>query len=256
MKNFLLIVEGKKTEPTIFETIFRDLGYSVIKEDKKLSLSSEFSDLKSKTLQSTKDNIVIVQGPKNRIDELITFFEDNSNDIQRIFTNLKITFSGVFWIYDVNHTSSENLTKMFNMYQSEDTGMLLVSSPCIEVMAVPNFNEELILEHLKQYKAIVNTFCELNYKCHAKEYIIKKFYKLAVEILDKNVKEFNEENILEHPRLIITKINKENYRTLTTVIYRYYTTVVYVAVAFVLGLTKEINNYQIVRRYFIRKGGK
>ena len=97
---------------------------------------------------------------------------------------------------------------------------------------------------------------EKNFKCNAREHIIKNFYNLAVIVLDKNVNDFNEENILEHPNLVINKINKENKRTSKTVVYRYYTTVIYVAVAYILGLTKEINNYKVVRRYFIRKGGK
>lgn len=256
MKNFLLIVEGIKTEPTIFETIFTDLGYRVIIEGERLNLSSEFKDLAKKTLGTKKDNVVIIQGPKNRINELITLFEDSTNDINRIFDDFKVLFSGIFWIYDVDHTSNESLIKMLNRYQSETEGMLLVSSPCIEVLAIPNFNEEVILEHLKQFKTIANILCEKNFKCNAREHIIKNFYNLAVIVLDKNVNDFNEENILEHPNLVINKINKENKRTSKTVVYRYYTTVIYVAVAYILGLTKEINNYKVVRRYFIRKGGK
>ena len=72
----------------------------------------------------------------------------------------------------------------------------------------------------------------------------------------KKKEDFNEENIMEHPRLIIDKINSLNKRMnckdkeKSYVIYNYLTTVVYVFIAYINGLTKEINNYSLVRDFF------
>ena len=138
MKNYLLIVEGEVTESTIFEYIFNKLGYSVNKIEGKLTLSNDFKDLIVKSLIEDKDSVTIIQGPKNRINELIKLFENEQYDIKRIFTNLNINFAAVFWIYDVDHTSCENLSKMLNRYNNENDGLLLVSSPCIEILSRPN----------------------------------------------------------------------------------------------------------------------
>ena len=64
---------------------------------------------------------------------------------------------------------------------------------------------------------------------------------------------------MEHPQLIISKINEDNKRVnypkdsplKSYVIYNYLTTVVYVFLAYINGLTREINNYEIVRNYLL-----
>ena len=58
---------------------------------------------------------------------------------------------------------------------------------------------------------------------------------------------------MEHPYSIIKKINSENIRNKDEVIYRYFTTVVYVAIANIHGLTKMIDNYDNVRKFFLKK---
>lgn len=80
--------------------------------------------------------------------------------------------------------------------------------------------------------------------------------------LEKNRAEFNETNIMEHPQLIVAKINCLNERVNlpnksdSYVIYRYFSTVVYVAIASSLGLTREIDNYEIVKSFFGKKKDK
>ena len=62
---------------------------------------------------------------------------------------------------------------------------------------------------------------------------------------------------MEHPRLIIDYINKYNERVNYSkdtgdesyVIYRYFTTVVYVFIAYINGLVREIDNYDIVYQW-------
>ena len=64
---------------------------------------------------------------------------------------------------------------------------------------------------------------------------------------------------MEHPRLIIDKINELNERVnlqdkeSSYVIYRYFSTVIYMAIASALSLTKEVDNFDIVKSFFLSK---
>ena len=64
---------------------------------------------------------------------------------------------------------------------------------------------------------------------------------------------------MEHPRLVVDKINKMNDRInyknekgkiITECFYRYFTTVIYVFIAYINGLTIQIDNYDIVYNFF------
>ena len=56
---------------------------------------------------------------------------------------------------------------------------------------------------------------------------------------------------MNHPSEIIDYINRFNIRDNEKhyVVYRYFSTVVYCVLAYVLGLTIEIDNYDIVKNY-------
>ncbi len=63
---------------------------------------------------------------------------------------------------------------------------------------------------------------------------------------------------MEHPQLIINMINKLNIRKLNKdnqvhFYYRYFSTVIYVCVAFILGLTKEEENVEILKKFLKEK---
>lgn len=92
------------------------------------------------------------------------------------------------------------------------------------------------------------------------EYIQRNFESLALKFLDYNQHEFDSNNVMEHPSLVIDKINKlnerknwtENGEKMSECRYRYYTTVIYVLLAFVFGLTIEIDNYSKVRDFLTK----
>ncbi len=121
---------------------------------------------------------------------------------------------------------------------------------------------ELRYNHLKEYKSDLNKYHKEKTNESAEEYIVNNFESLCLYYLDKNKNDFDENNIMEHPSLIVSKINELNERINypknsgkdSYVIYRYLTTVVYVFIAYVNRLTREIDNYKIVRRFFMTKG--
>ena len=76
---------------------------------------------------------------------------------------------------------------------------------------------------------------------------------MALEFLEKNYQDFKGPNVMEHPKLVIEVVNKHNIRNIESVVYRYFTTVVYVALAYISGATREIDNYCIVKNLLKKK---
>lgn len=147
---------------------------------------------------------------------------------------------------------------MFNKFNNESDGLLLLSSPCIEVLADTEIDikRELRFNHLKEYKKELNKYHNSLGNENSVNYIINNFESIMLHFLEMNKKEFNENNIMEHPKLIKDKINIENERINcknkeeSYVIFRYFTTVLYVAIAYANRLTSEIDNYELVYSFF------
>ena len=254
-KNILLIVEGHVFEKSIFGDAFLKYGFNTIVSNQKMDVEG-IGQFEKFQYQLNKNNIVIIQGPKNRIHDFLKMFNENEMSIEKVFSYTYAFFSGIFLIYDVDHNDCDDVEAMFKRFSDETTGMLLLSSPCIEVIA--DFNRErgeTKFAHLKEYKAEINTF----YKGRTNEFINDNFDTLMLYFLEKNTKEFNELNVMEHPSLIVKSINLFNERIncedkeQSYVIYRYFSTVIYVAIAFANGLTKEINNYETVKSFLLKR---
>lgn len=258
-KNFLLIVEGDKPEKNIFSRIFEKYGFNVIQQNKiTIPNGDDIFEFDRTKFVGDKSNIVIINGPKNRLSEFINLFDGTINSLDNIILDPFSLFAGVFLIYDVDHTSKEKLEKMFEKFQNEtDNGLLLVSSPCIEILGDTDRKEEIKVNHLKEYKKERNKWVSNQKLPSYQEYLINNFEKLALYYLDKNTIDSSNSNVMEHPSFVIKMINQYNERKYIDndnqpVVYRYFTTVVYVCIAYINGLTKEIDNVEIVRQFFER----
>ncbi len=265
-KKFLIVTEGSDTEPEFLVKLFEKYGFIVQKEhqinvriDEKEAEDTIFK--KYEAINETKDIVIIAQGPRNRIRDLIKLYNHNQYDIEKFFTKSKDTFAGIFLIYDVDQTLNKDLENAFKKFNNEQDGLLLVSSPCVEVLAHEkdiNINE-IKGEHLsKEYKPKVNTYINAKYHITTKEYIFENFESIALKYLNMNFNDFNSANVMEHPQLIINMINKLNIRELNKdnqvhFYYRYFSTVIYVCVAFILGLTKEEENVEIFKKFLKEK---
>lgn len=255
-RNYLLIVEGQKTEKNIFESIFKGCDINVFKCEK-IDLKYEKENFFAGAYTISKnDKVYLIQGPRNRIHDWLKLMNTEHEDFERFFDGLNEQFAGVFIIYDVDHTSKEDLEAMFNKYNDEtDAGLLLPSSPCIEVLADIEHTDELQCESLKTYKSKMNINCDASYKSSAEKFIMENFFDLALFYIRKNTRESGLVNIMEHPEFVVSMINRKNERTIDeqgkkSVYYRYFTTVVYVCVAYILGLVKEFDNANLVIEFF------
>lgn len=253
--NILLIVEGCVDEKNIFGDIFEDYGFKTIISDEILNIDGcgQFDKAQYGLLNNT---ITIIQGPRNRIHDFLKIYSDKNIDIEKVFSYEYAFFSAIFLIYDVDHNDCDDVETMFKHFNDETRGLLLLSSPCIEVIA--DYRKDRTEEkynHIREYKADINA-----HHCGAtRDFVRKNFNSLMLYFLNENFKEFNEPNIMEHPALIVNKINKLNERINcknpedSYVIYRYFSTVIYVAVAYANKLTIQQDNFSIVNKFFMSK---
>ena len=255
-KSFLIITEGIKTEPTILEAVLKKYGFNVIRKNPiKINEDEEPFNLELTKLADSKDNIYIAQGPKNRIEEFLLLVNNRSEDIERYFSKLRENFAGIFLVYDVDHTSKESLEKMFFKFQDETSGLLILSSPCIEILSDPDRADIIKVNHLSEYKKERKKWVQDNYSNSIENYIIDHFEELVLAFLAKNCEESGSNNVMEHPEFVLKQINTFNERwfinkELQPVLYRYFTTTLYVCIAYILGLTKEIENSIQVSEFF------
>ncbi|GEM_PF-888345 len=252
-KNILLIVEGSVDEQNIFGDVFSKYGFNAIISDEKMDVEG-VGQFEKFQYRLNSNNVVIIQGPRNRIHDFLKLFNEHEMSIERAFSYSYAFFSGIFLIYDVDHNDCDDIEEMFKRFSDESTGMLLLSSPCIEVVADYNHNRgESKYYRLSEYKAEINN----HYQGQTHKFIGDNFNSLMLYFLNKNYEEFNEGNIMEHPSLIVKSVNKFNDRIncaekgKSYVIYRYFSTVVYVAIAYANGLTKDINNYDLVKNFLL-----
>ena len=253
--NYLLLVEGARTEINIFQRVLERYGMKVIRHSQLQSFSDlKDVDLDGIELQGEKGVVLIAQTPRNRLSDLIKYYEREKVDLHFAFGGRSTPFNGVFLVFDVDHTSKEDLNKMFVNHKDEtDSGLLLISSPCIEIMTEPERTEELKTDHLWKYKKQRNAYISdtLKLGTNAEQFISDNFEDLAVSFLDRNRLEFDDNNVMNHPEEVIQLVNERNDRTEKEVTYRYFTTVVYVLFACIFRLNIQIDNYHALREFLI-----
>ena len=257
-KNFLIITEGVSTEPNILESILNRYGFNVIRKDPITITNDKFAlDFNVTSLDNQKDSVVIAQGPRNRIRDFLILIDKQSEDVERCFSQFEQNFAGIFLIYDVDHTLKDDLEKMFLKFQDETSGLLILSSPCIEILSEPYRRNILRANHLSEYKAERKAWIQNKTNNSVENYIISNFEELILAFLKQNCEESGSNNVMEHPEYVLRQINLLNERTyidknVQPVLYRYFTTTLYVCIAYILGLTKEIENSEIVADFFIK----
>ncbi len=258
--NYLFIVEGSNDEKSILKSAFEKYGFNVIKCEEKITVES-FGDFDKYELKSDMENVVIIEGPKNRIHDFLLTFDTEYESIEKLFHYQAYQFSGIFLIYDVDHNDNDDIDLMFNKFNNETDGMLLLNSPCLEVLADTNANmkQEKRFNHLSEYKKSLNKYHYVNNKQSSIQYIISHFDEIMIYFLELNRNEFQENNIMLHPELVKNKINLDNERVNfknqdeSYVIFRYFTTTLYVAIAYINKLTRSLDNYEEVLSFFKNK---
>lgn len=252
--NVLLIVEGE-TEREILGYILPKYGFNEIIIDELICKDKDFTNY---SFSDTKDNIVVIEGPKNRIKDVVKNLND-TDDFYKNFVHPSIKFSGIFLIYDVDHNSDSIIREGFDKLIDESTGLLLLNCPCIEVLGDVK-REEFECKHLSEYKTYLNNYHATN-KLTTKSYIKMNFNDILISFLEQNYKEILKENlswkpsnIMLHPEYLIQLNEKNNIRMGENddnyyCKIRYFSTVIYVFLAFVKGFSKHFNSYELLLNY-------
>ena len=150
--NYLLLVEGNKTEINIFSEVLKNYGFNVSVEGQVKKYNDIELDIKELT-NSNNSNIIICQAPRNRLNDLLNYYKKDMVDLDKMFGDSANYFNGIFLLFDVDHTSNDDLEEIFSIHNEETkNGLLLVSSPCIEIMSEPNRTEVLKVDHIRKYK--------------------------------------------------------------------------------------------------------
>lgn len=155
-RNFLIIVEGSKTEPSIFEYVLLQYDLEVVVSHKPLSFNSDFKKIQ---FSNEKENVFVIQGPKNRLKDLIFSkskdnVEINSESINRLFFEPNVYFAGIFIVYDSDHNSIEEIEAAYKKFSNMSDGLLILSVPCIESIAEYDFNRKYESNSFIKYKTI------------------------------------------------------------------------------------------------------
>ena len=248
----LILTEGSVDEQDVFFSAFNKYGINTSVSSERIVEIDAVKFVES-SYSGGNTTIFIIQGPRNRIHGFLKFVDDKNMSIEKMFGFQFGYFSKIFLIYDVDHNDCDDVLRMSSLFKDETTGMLLLSSPCIEVLA--DFNrdrKEFRCQRLREYKKEINE----HYHGSAKKFIADYFDEIMLHFLEKNYRDFKERNIMEHPNLIVGKINELNIRvnckdkSASYVLCRYFSTVVYVAIADALSLTVQVDNYETVKSFF------
>lgn len=251
--HYLLIVEGEKAEPKLFESIFKRYGFTVIQHPRPKSFNDNFSFVFDQTsISNGKNTVHIMQAPNNCIEGFLKKAKEENWDLSKTFNHDTDFFAAKFIVFDVDHAPNDILYSMMSHYCDEaDQGLLIVSSPCLEILSEPHRKDPITVKHLREYKSLRNTQLDTdpNIKMSAINYIVENFEDLILEFLISNVALYKDNNVMEHPHLAIDEINRLNYRSKEQVCYRYFTTVIYVVIACIMGLTKQVDNANVVLEF-------
>lgn len=262
-RNYLIIVEGSKTEQSIFEFVLRQYDLDVVVYPTPLSFNGDFKKIQ---FSNEKENVFVIQGPKNRLKDLI--FSKNKDDIEissesinRLFFEPNVYFAGIFIVYDSDHNSIDEIEAAYKKFSNMSDGLLVLSVPCIESIAGYDFNRKYESNSFIGYKNELNQYYDSKFSQNTMEYIQCNFNKLMLENLIRNIKTFKKENstwevndITLHP-LYMLKIHKsknlctgtceENYH----VIINYFATIMYTIICYIKGFAKEIDNFKLLKDY-------
>lgn len=252
---FLILTEGARTEINIFQRVLERYGLRVIRISRIESFTEpESLQLLGTELECDRTSVLIAQAPRNRLKDLLSYYRRDNIDLNLVFGSRDRFFNGIFLLFDVDHTDNTSLEEIYTRHNDEtDSGLLLISSPCIEILSEPGRTEELRVNHLKEYKRERNNFFSdvLRLGMNAEEYIAENFEKLAVSYLDRNFNDFRDANVMNHPESVIKKVNELNFRSEEEVIYRYFTTVVYVLIACIFGFSIKTDSYSSLREFLL-----
>lgn len=181
------MVEGEKDEVRIFTHVLNKHGYKVVSELPKLDFTTRGKPLGLELFSNNRADVYILNSKPNRLTEIIKHFNAETDTFSKALGfKHSDTFQGIFLIYDVDHNENNPLQEAFACLNNEEEGLLLIQSPCLEVLGddenIP-IPERKMTHISKDYKTELNLYHERAHHCNTIDYIEKNFEKLALRFL-------------------------------------------------------------------------
>ncbi len=250
MTNYLFLVEGEVFEFQLLEECYGRFGFvqqgnsikkQTIIDGKKVLFEQEFLFLGDK-------RITIMKNIQPRLYVFLKNFQTNRDNIENLLDDSYVSYSGIFYINDVDHTTGAELWSLYSLLPTPENGLLLPSNPCIEAIGdTYNFTCH-VEQHVREYKKLLD-YCfssdpkagkERNYHADLCINIISHLKRLLI----KNTETFQDQNVLDHPGLFVERVSTTNSGDpdRTNLYFDYLSTVLYVSIAYVFGITKREEN--------------
>lgn len=247
----LLVVEGSVTEPTIFKYIFEKYGYKFVNmmDNDWIAYKVDISENKT---------IYLIQGDRNRLNEFLNEYSEYDTLSQKYGIDDVVALNYI--IYDFDYVTKDKMKELQKKFTSPQEGELLLSNPCIEVIAEKDF-DYVHDNHSSFYKKrIKKILTDEKYRSIEgvkliESYVCENFEDLMINHIKRNCEVFETNNVNEHPSKLIEHVMSTNIIDEEKEFFRFYylSTVIYVAIADLEGLTKDIDNANNVIEYFENK---
>ncbi len=226
-KNILCVVEGEVTEIEIFKSLFMQLGYEIVSRTK----NGNFQHI---VYDDNKSRLYLVPGKHPQVTSELANLENI--DIHKLYCINEKYVAYTFIVYDFDSAKGNYLLDKYkNKFNSEDEGLLIVSSPCIESIVDTRTSSRDYNDKPSKYKDDVLTLNNivLDNNSNIIDYINKNIFDLLIKQLEYNASTFETKDIFEHINCAYKKaednnvdINTGNYD------YKAIFTLLYVIVAF------------------------
>jgi len=241
MSRALIIIEGESTELLIFKKVFKLLDFKIVEETR----GSNFEKYK---LTKDKKVVYLIPGEKTELLAMLRVFDKNSMDLS-LHYKIKEEVALNFIVYDGDANVGEEFHNLLNKFNTPEDGMVLISNPCIEVLADNKFYEHIGAPRLYKEKVRQQLIKDklVRHGERLINYIIENIIKLFIKHIERNEIIFNSSDVMEHV-IESYKLLKDNTIDADQSIYeyKYLVTVVYVAVACVLSLTRYKDNTNLI----------
>ena len=263
LKKYLAIVEGKSMECEVLEYGLSTYGFQVndnlIKDYKLDDYSNMFT---VKCLENKDKQFVILQSNQSRIKDFINTIDKESSDISRLLVGKD--FVSIFLIFDIDHNTKEEIDASFNKFNEPSTGLLILSSPCFEVIAPYSNDKQYEGISFKKFKTSKSTYYSDNFHISTKDYIKYSFNELLIHHLKNNKDKYDIEELQEtndityHPEYIIILSNKYNIREGSDelsykVNYTYFSSILYVVLLYLFDFARYSDSYTKLLNFLINK---
>lgn len=232
---------------------------NLIKDYRLYDYSNKFS---VKCLENLDKQFIILQGNKSRIKDLVDDINNESNEINRLL--IGENFVSIFLIFDIDHNTKEQIEYAFSRFNDSSTGLLILSSPCFEVIAPYSNDLPYESNSFKNFKSLKSTYYSNNYHISTKDYIKYNFNELLIYHLKNNRDKYNIEAFQEvddltyHPEYIVLLSNKYNIREGSDelsykVNYTYFSSILYVVLLYLFDFARYTDSYTKLLDFLINK---